>query len=110
MSEILTMIAPAIVPGVWVFLTILALVKVGSYSRQRLLRCPDSGAITLVELRERSNDSPHKKVAIGYQIKSCQLWPGKKDCSRECLSRCHEDAGLFGFNLAALRPFTQELK
>lgn len=110
MSELLTMIAPAIIPGIWVFLTIMALVKVGSYYRQRLLRCPDSGTVTLVELTESSNDSPGKHAVTSYQVKNCQLWPGKKNCSRECLSRCSEYPGLFGFNLVALRPFTQELK
>jgi hypothetical protein len=66
----------------------------------RLMRCPETGGIAYVQA---------EPVAQGQWVtpivRSCDLWPGRKDCARGCMARYAEtDRGLF-FNVNALRPF-----
>ena len=65
----------------------------------RLMRCPEVGAIAIVDAERVSHGE-----ASGVTVRSCELWPEKKDCRRGCLVRYHETTpGCV--NLRALRPF-----
>ena len=68
----------------------------------RLMRCPESGAIAYVSLRERWLPG---KVAPVPSVTRCDLWPLRKPCSRGCLARYHETMPGHRVNVEALRPF-----
>jgi hypothetical protein len=59
------------------------------------------GIVTFVEA---VNSQQGTSATVG-SVTHCQLWPEKKNCGMGCLSRYEQTQGLFGFDLAALRPF-----
>jgi hypothetical protein len=66
----------------------------------RLLRCPETGGVAFVEVE----NAPYGKWTAP-RIRSCDLWPARKECVRGCLARYAEsDPGLL-VNVNALRPF-----
>jgi hypothetical protein len=66
----------------------------------RLMRCPETGGIAYVQAEPVAHGQWVTPV-----VRSCDLWPARKDCARGCLARYAEaDRGLF-FNVNALRPF-----
>ena len=66
----------------------------------RLMRCPETGAIALVEA-----DGAGRGKAAAPRVRSCGLWPARQDCARGCLQRLdHYAPGSF-VSLQALRPF-----
>lgn len=71
----------------------------------RLMRCPEEGSIAIVtadRVTPRSGGKPEVRV------RSCELWPRRKECARGCLARYAETTPGYRINAAALRPFEQE--
>lgn len=62
---------------------------------RRMMRCPQTGSITLLEIEKRDG-----RIAVTQ----CGLWP-QRECSRGCLARYSEASGDFSTRLRALRPF-----
>ena len=70
--------------------------------KDRLMRCPDTGSITLVGIEYVSPRDGH---APEFTVQRCGLWPEKKNCTRDCLARYAETSPGYRVNLHALRPF-----
>jgi hypothetical protein len=68
----------------------------------RLMRCPESGSIAYVEVREVWEPG---KTAATRTVTRCDLWPLRKPCDRGCLRRYDETAPGRRVNVNALRPF-----
>lgn len=85
----------------WAALVVLAYIKLKGYRKRRLVRCPELGIVTFVE----ATNSQQGTNATALGVTHCQLKPENKNCSMGCLSRYEQTQGLFGFDLAALRPF-----
>ena len=71
-------------------------------SRGRMMRCPETGAISVVRVVTTAG---REEKAPGLTVTQCDLWPQKKDCAQGCLSRYSETAPGWRVNLNALRPF-----
>jgi hypothetical protein len=70
-------------------------------SKDRFMRCPETGAITLVGVDcVASQDGGSKPVVC-----RCALWPEKAGCAQRCLERYEESSAGYPVNLSALRPF-----
>jgi hypothetical protein len=68
--------------------------------RERLMRCPETGSITLV------GTTPDVCEGIsGHTVQRCGLWPEHSGCARACLSRHAETEPGFRVRLEALRPY-----
>jgi len=68
----------------------------------RLMRCPETGAITLVGVKPaKPGEGAQRDVAVEH----CTLWPEKAGCAQDCLERYHESSSNFPVNTDALRPF-----
>ena len=51
-------------------------------SRNRLMRCPETGAVAFVGAEEVSRrDAAAPRVVV----RSCEFWPARKDCAQGCL-------------------------
>lgn len=69
--------------------------------KDRLVRCPETGAVALVGV---DHVSAGDGSAPRLVVRRCGLWPSRAGCARGCLARYEESAGFApGFN--ALRPF-----
>ena len=71
---------------------------------ERLVRCPETGAITLVSIAHaarREGDAP------APEIRRCALWQDRQDCAQGCLTRHAEMSPGYRVNLQALRPFSK---
>ncbi len=71
---------------------------------ERLVRCPETGAITLVSIssaawRDGNGSAP--------EVRHCALWQDRQDCVQGCLARHPEMSPSYRLNLQALRPFTK---
>lgn len=77
----------------------------GRLSKDRLMRCPETGAIALVGVERRSSpDGGGRDV----EVEHCGLWPEKAGCAQNCLERYDETSpGVVPVNTDALRPFQQ---
>lgn len=71
-------------------------------SRGRLMRCPDTGGVALVEI-DPVQTANGELVRVG--VRECDLWPGKQGCAQGCLVRYSETAPPYRVRLEALRPF-----
>jgi hypothetical protein len=79
-----------------------ALLLVWFVSRGRLVRCPETGGLGLVDLEpaaERDAQAP------AHRIRRCDLWPRRQACEQGCLARHTQPAAPYGVDLKALRPF-----
>ena len=85
-------------------LTLPAYIKLARHRNRRLMRCPESGGITTVDIEQTDLMGHSTQGGPRLRVSQCRLWPERKDCGRGCLSRCRQ-AGDYGFNLASLRPF-----
>lgn len=70
--------------------------------KNRLMRCPETGAVTLVGIEA---DSRHAGKTPAVKVERCALWPDEMGCARGCLARYDETSPGFRVNLDALRPF-----
>lgn len=67
-----------------------------------LMRCPETGAVTLVGVEAapgRAGNAPR------LTVRQCDLWPERRNCGRGCLARYPETKPGYRVNLDALRPF-----
>ena len=69
--------------------------------KDRLMRCPETDAITLVGVAPDSR----RAGTSGVEVQRCRLWPDRANCARGCLARYGETAPGCWVNLEALRPF-----
>ena len=67
------------------------------FSRDRMMRCPETGAITVVRVAVGEGKEP--------AVQCCDAWPARKHCSQGCLARYSESGPGWRVNLDALRPF-----
>lgn len=86
-----TLAAMAVAIG-WSILIVLAFVLLERYRKRKLLKCPETGGVSLVDIEW---DTPHPATpeATGKPvptIKDCLLWPEKKGCSKGCLDNRDE--------------------
>lgn len=72
------------------------------FSTDRLMRCPETGAVTLVGVDEVSRPDGKGTQPVVWR---CELWPERKNCAQNCLVRYGETEPGFRINLHALRPF-----
>lgn len=70
--------------------------------RGLIMRCPETGAITLVRIAPAAGG---EGLAREVTVRQCDLWPERKDCAQGCLVRYCEATPGFRVNLNALRPF-----
>jgi len=71
-------------------------------SRNRLMRCPETGAVAFVGAERVSRDDGKMPEVV---VRSCEFWPERKDCARGCLARYDESTLGYRVRLDALRPF-----
>ncbi len=71
-------------------------------SRDRMMRCPETGSITFVRVASAGDGDENARRAT---VTRCDLWPGKKGCAQGCLVRYSETTPGLRVNLNALRPF-----
>jgi hypothetical protein len=71
-------------------------------SRGQLMRCPETGAVSIVQVAPTADD---KRKGSALRVTQCDLWPQKKGCAQGCLARHAETGPGFHVNLDALRPF-----
>lgn len=73
----------------------------GAIPKERLMRCPETGTITFVDIEGTSAEIG----GPGITVQHCDLWPEHKNCARGCLARYAESTTGFRIRLQALRPF-----
>jgi hypothetical protein len=72
------------------------------FSRSRMMRCPETGAIKIVRVvpvRRGEGRGP------GVAVQQCDSWPERKGCTQGCLARYSETGPGLQVSLDALRPF-----
>ena len=74
----------------------------GRFSSDRLMRCPETGAVTLVGVQEIARPDGKGTEPV---VRRCELWPERKACAQSCLERYEETEPGFRINPHALRPF-----
>ena len=68
----------------------------------RLMRCPETGSVASV-CTERVSCGTGEESEV--QVRSCDLWPGKRGCTRGCLARYEQTAPGYLINVESLKPF-----
>ena len=71
-------------------------------SRNRLMRCPETGAVAFVGAERVSHTDGNASAVI---VRSCEFWPERKSCARGCLARYDESTRGYRVKLDSLRPF-----
>ena len=71
---------------------------------ERLVRCPEQGAITFIEVKAASPDKP---TSSGVVVRHCGLWGEHKGCAQGCLARYGETRRGFHIDHHALRTYDQ---
>lgn len=72
-------------------------------SKGRLMRCPETGGVALVDVDPQQNQNGQ---VIHKAVVQCDLWPKKQGCAQECLARYPETSPELGeVRLQALAPF-----
>jgi hypothetical protein len=72
---------------------------------ERLVRCPETGAITLVSIAPAARRDGD---ASALEVRHCALWQDRQeDCAQGCLTRYPEMSPGYRVNLRALRPFAK---
>jgi len=70
---------------------------------ERMVRCPETGAITLVRLTPAARGDGN---APGAEVEHCLLWQdGKEHCAQGCLARNPEACPVHRVNMPALRAY-----
>ena len=68
----------------------------------RLMRCPETGSLALVETARVARAG---ETTSSVTVRTCDLWPERKCCARGCLERYDETAPGHRISVKALRPF-----
>ena len=105
MTEMWRSLVAVAVPAIWITLTLMALIKLERYRKRKLVRCPESGAISLVGIKEETPGPDEITARPLLRVKKCSLWPERIDCARGCLNACSTTYGNWRFDLASLAPF-----
>lgn len=105
MSEMLRLLATVAVPAIWIISTLMALIKLNRYCTRKLVRCPESGAIGLVDIKEETPGPDEVTARPLLRVKNCSLWPERIDCASGCLNACSATYGSWRFDLASLATF-----
>lgn len=71
---------------------------------ERLVRCPEQGAITFIEVKSAPPDKP---TPSGVVVQHCGLWGDRKGCAQGCLARYGETRRGFHIDHHALRTYDQ---
>ncbi len=71
-------------------------------SKNRLMRCPETGAVAFIGAERVSRRDGEAPAVV---VRSCEFWPERKDCAQGCLARYHETEAGYRVRLDALRPF-----
>jgi hypothetical protein len=71
---------------IWASIAAYVFWMIGPVWKDKLLRCPDTGAVALVGIRQvmRAGKAP------AIEVDRCGLWPEKQGCDRGCLSQFGE--------------------
>ena len=88
--------------AVWVIFALYVCSIAWRLRKDRLMRCPETGSITLVCVGPALR---HAGKAPETQVQRCALWPAKMGCTRGCLARYEETSSGYKVNLDALRSF-----
>ncbi len=88
--------------AVWVALALYVSWIVRRVGKDRLMRCPETGSITLVGVEPAARHAGREPEVT---VRRCVLWPEKMGCARGCLARYRETSPDYRINLDALRPF-----
>jgi hypothetical protein len=104
MTDIIAVLGTAGASILLLVLTLPAYIKLTRHRKRRLMRCPESGGITMVDIQPTDLLGHSTQGGPRLRVRQCRLWPERKDCGRGCLSR-YSQGGNYGFNLASLRPF-----
>ena len=72
------------------------------FSRSRMMRCPETGSITIVRVMPATGG---EGKAPGVAVQWCDSWPHRKGCAQGCLARYSETGPGLQVSLNALRPF-----
>lgn len=105
MIEIWTMLLPTAAPAIWFLFCLTALIKLNRYCTRKLVRCPESGAIGLVDIKEEIPGPDEITARPLLRVKNCSLWPERIDCASGCLNACSATYGSWRFDLASLATF-----
>lgn len=89
----------------WLALALYVCWIVRQVCKNTLMRCPETGAVTLVGIETASRSAVR---APGVKVQRCGLWPNKKNCASGCLARYEETEPGYRVNLDALRPFERQ--
>jgi hypothetical protein len=83
-------------------LVVAALWLIRAASRGRLLRCPETGGLAIVEVDARHTGHGESTLK---SVGQCDLWPEKERCDQGCLAHHPETDRAFGqVDLQALKP------
>jgi hypothetical protein len=97
MTDILMILGAVALPIVWFALSQVAYARLNRYGKRRLLRCPETTGIAVVDVVRKAQS---RSTTDSLTVETCQLWPEKQNCARGCLSRCRW--GSYGFDLSSL--------
>jgi len=100
-----TILDSAVVIIVLVAVGVLMYLLIKFVSQDRLMRCPETGAITFVDVAQTS---PGDVNGSGLVVRNCDLWTDQKNCDRGCLVRYGETTRGFRLDLHALRDFERQ--
>jgi hypothetical protein len=85
----------------FISLPLAALVLVWFASRGRLVRCPETGGLGLVDVGPAPGRGAEART---HCVRRCDLWLGRQGCAQGCLARHAQSAVRYGVDLKALRP------
>ncbi len=105
MTDILATLGAVAASIVWIVLSHAAYVRLNGYRKRRLLRCPESTGIVVVDVVENRQSRSLTDRGVLLKVEHCQLWPERANCGRGCLTRCSRTWGGYGFDLSSLMPF-----
>jgi hypothetical protein len=71
-------------------------------SRDRLMRCPETRGVALVDVDPLQTANGE---TVRFGVRQCDLWPERQGCAQGCLVRYSETAPGYRVVLEALRPF-----
>ena len=80
----------------------LVLARFYSLRNQRLMRCPETGSLAIVEAVCVACPGETRSAVT---VRSCDLWPQGQCCARGCLKRYAETEPGYRIHVGALRPF-----
>lgn len=69
---------------------------------RRLIRCPETGGVAFVRAAWVSRG---KRGVADLQVRSCDLWPERSNCTRGCLERYEQAPSGSLVSIEALRPY-----